>query len=54
MDLSGLGVAMGNAKRAVKDVAKRIIGSNAEEGLAVFLEELVREHEVEPVVDASG
>jgi hydroxymethylpyrimidine pyrophosphatase-like HAD family hydrolase len=40
---------MGNAKPAVKDVAKRVIGTNAEEGLAVFLEELVREHEVEPV-----
>jgi Cof subfamily protein (haloacid dehalogenase superfamily) len=46
---AGLGVAMGNAKLAVKEVAKRVIGSNAEEGLAVFLEELVREHEVEPV-----
>jgi Cof subfamily protein (haloacid dehalogenase superfamily) len=50
---AGLGVAMGNAKAAVKAVAKRVIGSNAEEGLAVFLEELVRTHEVEPV-DTSG
>ena len=30
-------------------IAKRVIGSNREEGLAVFLEELVKRHEVEPV-----
>ena len=46
---AGLGVAMGNAKPEVKKIAKRVIGSNAEEGLAVFLEELVTTHEVEPV-----
>jgi Cof subfamily protein (haloacid dehalogenase superfamily) len=37
---AGLGVAMGNAREAVKSVARRVIGSNAEEGLAEFLEEL--------------
>jgi 5-amino-6-(5-phospho-D-ribitylamino)uracil phosphatase len=46
---AGLGVAMGNARPAVKAIAKRVIGSNAEEGLAVFLEELVAMHEVEPL-----
>lgn len=46
---AGLGVAMGNAKPEVKAVAKRIIGSNREEGLAVFLEELIAAHQVEPL-----
>jgi Cof subfamily protein (haloacid dehalogenase superfamily) len=46
---AGLGVAMGNAKPDVKAIAKRVIGSNSEEGLAVFLEELVAKHAVEPV-----
>ena len=38
---AGLGVAMGNAHPQAKAAAKRTIGSNAEDGLAVFLEELV-------------
>lgn len=46
---AGLGVAMGNAREGVKAVAKRVIGSNLEEGLAKFLEELVEQHEVEPL-----
>jgi 5-amino-6-(5-phospho-D-ribitylamino)uracil phosphatase len=46
---AGLGVAMGNAREEVKKIAKRVIGSNADEGLAVFLEELVSKHEVEPL-----
>ena len=46
---AGLGVAMGNAKPEVKAIAKRVIGTNADEGLAVFLEELVAMHEVEPL-----
>src|SRR3954467_4419625 len=46
---AGLGVAMGNAKDEVKKIAKRVIGTNADEGLAEFLEELVAAHEVEPV-----
>jgi Cof subfamily protein (haloacid dehalogenase superfamily) len=46
---AGLGVAMGNAKQEVKSVAKRVIGSNREEGLAVFLEELIAQHQVEPL-----
>ena len=37
---AGLGVAMGNAREEIKAVADRVIGSNAEEGLAAFLEEL--------------
>jgi 5-amino-6-(5-phospho-D-ribitylamino)uracil phosphatase len=37
---AGLGIAMGNAHATVKDVADRIIGSNREDGLAEFLEEL--------------
>lgn len=46
---AGLGVAMGNARPEVLAVAKRVIGSNAEEGLAQFLEELVSTHAVEPL-----
>ena len=36
---AGLGVAMGNARPEVKAIAKRVIGSNQDEGLAEFLEE---------------
>jgi 5-amino-6-(5-phospho-D-ribitylamino)uracil phosphatase len=46
---AGLGVAMGNARDEVKAAAKRVIGTNHEEGVAVFLEELVDLHEVEPL-----
>lgn len=46
---AGLGIAMGNARKEVKAAAKRVIGSNAEEGLAAFLDELVDQHEVEPL-----
>jgi Cof subfamily protein (haloacid dehalogenase superfamily) len=38
---AGLGVAMGNAHPEAKAAAKRVIGTNREEGLAVFLDELV-------------
>jgi len=48
---AGLGVAMGNARDEVKAIAKRVIGSNQDEGLAEFLEELVATHAVEPVQD---
>jgi len=34
-------VAMGNAKPAVRAAARRVIGSNDADGVAVFLEELV-------------
>lgn len=51
---AGLGVAMGNAKPKVLAVAKRVIGSNAEDGLAQFLEELVETHAVEPMQDTTG
>jgi len=37
---AGLGVAMGNAHPEVRAIAKRLIRSNREEGLAEFLEEL--------------
>ncbi len=37
---AGLGVAMGNARPDVKAAAKRTIGTNADDGLAAFLEEL--------------
>ena len=46
---AGLGVAMGNARPEVKAVAKQVIGANADEGLAIFLEELVAAHHVEPL-----
>lgn len=38
---AGLGAAMGNAKPRVAAAAKRVLKSNAEDGLAEFIEELV-------------
>jgi hydroxymethylpyrimidine pyrophosphatase-like HAD family hydrolase len=46
---AGLGVAMGNAREEVKAAAKKVIGSNRDDGLAEFLEQLVAEHAVEPI-----
>lgn len=46
---AGLGVAMGNAHQQVRAVARRVIGTNAEDGLAVFLEEIVATNLVEPL-----
>lgn len=46
---AGLGVAMGNARPEVQAVASRVIGSNAQEGLAAFLDELVANHLVDPL-----
>jgi Cof subfamily protein (haloacid dehalogenase superfamily) len=45
---AGLGVAMGNAIPLIKQSAKRVIGTNAEDGLADFLEELIEQHAVAP------
>jgi Cof subfamily protein (haloacid dehalogenase superfamily) len=45
---AGLGVAMGNARPELLKYAKRIIGRNDEDGLAVFLEELLATHAVQP------
>jgi Cof subfamily protein (haloacid dehalogenase superfamily) len=45
---AGLGVAMGNARPEVQAAAHRVIGSNHEDGLADFLNELVDRHIVEP------
>ena len=50
---AGLGVAMGNARPEIQALAKQVIKSNREDGLAQFLEELVSHHAVEPV-EASG
>jgi len=47
---AGLGVAMGNARPEVLAIAGKVIGTNREDGLARFLEELVAEHTVEPMV----
>ena len=46
---AGLGVAMGNARPEVQAAAARVIGTNREDGLAIFLDELVDRHLVEPV-----
>ena len=51
---AGLGVAMGNAREEVKAAAKRVIGTNDEEGLSAFLDELVDHHEVEPLREAEA
>jgi len=45
---AGLGVAMGNARPELLKYAKRIIGRNNEDGLAIFLEELLATHAVQP------
>ena len=37
---AGLGVAMGNARPVIKEIADRVIASHAEDGLATFLDEL--------------
>ncbi len=47
---AGLGVAMGNAKPAVRAIAKRIVGTNANEGLVDFLNELVDQKLVAPAI----
>lgn len=39
LELCGSGVAMGNAVDAVKDRADIVIGSNDEDGIAIFIEE---------------
>ena len=51
---AGLGVAMGNAKPEIQAAAKKVIGSNREDGLAQFLEELVAQHAVQPIDPTSG
>lgn len=38
LEICGTGVAMGNAIDAVKDKADVVIGSNDEEGVAIFVE----------------
>jgi hypothetical protein len=48
---AGLGVAMGNARPEIQAVAKRVIGTNREDGLATFLEELLATHAVEPIAE---
>jgi Cof subfamily protein (haloacid dehalogenase superfamily) len=48
---AGLGVAMGNAREEIKAIAKRVIGTNKDEGLATFLEELVSQHAVQTLRD---
>jgi len=45
---AGLGVAMGNAVPAAKAVAGRVIESNAADGLAKFLEDIVRARAEKP------
>jgi 5-amino-6-(5-phospho-D-ribitylamino)uracil phosphatase len=46
---AGLGVAMGNALPEVRSAAEKIIGTNRDEGLAAFLEELVKNDWVEKI-----
>jgi hypothetical protein len=41
LDFAGLGVAMGNASDAVKEVADLVCESNANDGVARLLEELL-------------
>jgi hypothetical protein len=45
---AGLGVAMGNAHKDLLKCAARVIGKNSDDGLAVFLEELLATGAVEP------
>ncbi len=39
---AGIGVAMGNAKPPVKAIADKVIGKNADDGLAIFLSDIAR------------
>ncbi len=39
IEFAGLGVAMGNAQPAAKEVADLVIGHHDEDGLAVFIED---------------
>ena len=48
---AGLGVAMGNARPDVKSAAARVIGTNEEEGLAAFLNELIDRHQIDPAMN---
>jgi len=48
IESAGLGVAMGNAKPEVLALADRVVGTNAEDGLAAFLDELVDSGMVAP------
>jgi 5-amino-6-(5-phospho-D-ribitylamino)uracil phosphatase len=48
---AGLGVAMGNARPEVLAIAQRVIGTNADEGLAAFLDELVETQAVQPMAE---
>jgi hypothetical protein len=48
---AGLGVAMANARPEVLAAATRVIGANTDDGLAIFLEELIAEHVVVPAED---
>lgn len=45
---AGLGVAMGNSHPDLLKCAAKIIGRNSDDGLAIFLEELLATHAVEP------
>jgi Cof subfamily protein (haloacid dehalogenase superfamily) len=46
LSAAGLGVAMGNGHPLAKSAAKRVIGHNDEDGLAIFLEELLEKGEL--------
>lgn len=45
---AGLGVAMGNARPEVLAIADLVVGSNADDGLAEFLDQLVDQGKVAP------
>jgi Cof subfamily protein (haloacid dehalogenase superfamily) len=51
---AGLGVAMGNARPEIQALAKRVIGTNADDGLAKFLEELVNQHRVQTLEEVDS
>lgn len=48
LERAGLGVAMGNARPEAMAAARHVIGTNANDGLAAFLDELVDARAVEP------
>ena len=48
---AGLGVVMGNARDEIKAIAGRVIGSNADDGLAEFLDELADARAVMPLAE---
>lgn len=54
LKLAGLGVAMGNAIKEVKAAADIVIGSNDEDGIAVYLENEPLTDKTDPILEVKS